>query len=406
MPTYKYTAVSQDGKKVSGVIEAFNELDAAAKIKENYAIVSQLNEVKGAGKAAQFLSLDIGGNKLNDKAFTLMCSQFSVILKAGIPISRTVELIADKMTDKPLKRILEQVAKDVEGGRSLATAFTERGKKLFPVTFLETVRAGEESGSLDTAFDSISKHYAKQSKMKGKVRGALIYPVFVFIVAIIVVAVLMIKVVPTFTAIFAEQGAELPIPTQILIAMSNFFRDNIMILVAVAAALVLIFKLYGNTEAGRLNLAKLQLKLPVLGNIGILNAASQFANTMTMMLQAGLPMTKSISITSRVLDNYYISQEIGKISARLEEGHTLGHSLREAACLPDILVDMTAVGEESGELAQTLTMTAEYYDAELEQATADALAKLEPTILVFLAAFAGFIVIAIYMAMFGMYAAM
>ena len=107
MPTYKYTAVSRDGKKVSGVIEAFNELDAAAKIKENYAIVSQLSEVKGAGKAAQFLSLDIGGNKLNDKAFTLMCSQFSVILKAGIPISRTVELIADKMTDKPLKRILE-----------------------------------------------------------------------------------------------------------------------------------------------------------------------------------------------------------------------------------------------------------------------------------------------------------
>ena len=406
MPTYKYTAVSQDGKKVSGVIEAFNELDAAAKIKENYAIVSQLNEVKGAGKAAQFLSLDIGGNKLNDKAFTLMCSQFSVILKAGIPISRTVELIADKMTDKPLKRILEQVAKDVEGGRSLATAFTERGKKLFPVTFLETVRAGEESGSLDTAFDSISKHYAKQSKMKGKVRGALIYPIFVFIVAIVVVAVLMIKVVPTFTAIFAEQGAELPIPTQILIAMSNFFRDNIMILVAVAAALVLIFKLYGNTEAGRLNLAKLQLKLPVLGNIGILNAASQFANTMTMMLQAGLPMTKSISITSRVLDNYYISQEIGKISARLEEGHTLGHSLREAACLPDILVDMTAVGEESGELASTLGMTAEYYDNELEQATAEALAKLEPAILVFLAGFAGFIVIAIYMAMFGMYAGM
>ena len=406
MPTYKYTAVTREGKKVSGVMEAFNELDAASKIKETYTIVSQLSEVKAQGKAAQFLSLDIGGNKLNDKAFTLMCSQFSVILKAGIPISRTVELIADKMTDKPLKRILEQVAKDVEGGRSLATAFTERGKKLFPVTFLETVRAGEESGSLDTAFDSISKHYAKQSKMKGKVRGALIYPVFVFIVAIIVVAVLMIKVVPTFTAIFAEQGAELPIPTQILIAMSNFFRNNIMIMVAIAAAFVLIFKLYGNTEAGRLNLAKLQLKLPVLGNIGILNAASQFANTMTMMLQAGLPMTKSISITSRVLDNYYISQEIGKIAARLEEGHTLGHSLREAACLPDILVDMTAVGEESGELANTLGMTAEYYDTELEQATAEALAKLEPTILVFLAGFAGFIVIAIYMAMFGMYANM
>ncbi|MBQ8964453.1 MAG: type II secretion system F family protein, partial [Clostridia bacterium] len=273
-------------------------------------------------------------------------------------------------------------------------------------TFLETIRAGEESGSLDTSFESVSQHYSKQSKMRGKVRGALIYPLFVLVIAIVVVIVLMVRVVPTFTAIFDSYEAELPLPTRMLIGMSDFFRNNIMIIVAIVAVLVIAFKLYGNTEAGRLNLAKLQLKLPVLGNIGNLNAASQFANTMTMMLNAGLSMTKSISITSRVLDNYFISTEVGKISSRLEEGHTLGRSLRDAKCLPDRLVDMTAVGEDSGELAQTLAMTAEYYDTELEQATAEALAKLEPTILVFLAGFAGFIVIAIYMAMFGMYAAM
>ena len=406
MPTYKYTAVSRDGKKVTGVIEAFNELDAASKVKEIHSIVTQLTEVKDQSGIAKFLSLDLGANKLNDKAFVLMCSQFAVILKAGIPIARTVELIGSKMTDKPLKRVLEQVAKDVEGGRSLANSFAERGKKLFPVTFLETIRAGEESGSLDTSFESVSQHYSKQSKMRGKVRGALIYPLFVLVIAIVVVIVLMVRVVPTFTAIFDSYEAELPLPTRMLIGMSDFFRNNIMIIVAIVAVLVIAFKLYGNTEAGRLNLAKLQLKLPVLGNIGNLNAASQFANTMTMMLNAGLSMTKSISITSRVLDNYFISTEVGKISSRLEEGHTLGRSLRDANCLPDILVDMTAVGEDSGELAQTLAMTAEYYDTELEQATAEALAKLEPTILVFLAGFAGFIVIAIYMAMFGMYAAM
>lgn len=406
MPTYKYSAMSRDGKKVSGVMEGFNELDAVAKIKETYSIVLQISEVKEQGKAAQFLSLDIGGNKLNDKAFTLMCSQFSVILKAGIPIRRTVELIAEKMTDKPLKRILEQVAKDVEAGRSLSASFAERGRKMLPVTFLETIYAGEEAGNLDTAFDSVSKHYTKQSKMKGKVRGAMIYPLFVLIVAIVVVIVLMVKVVPTFTAIFDSYEAELPLPTQLLIGMSNFFRRYWLVIVGIGAGLGLFYKLYGNTESGRMNLAKLQLKLPVLGNIGILNGASQFANTMAMMLNAGLPMTKSVTITSRVMTNYFFSTQIGKITARLEEGQTLGKSLRDAACMPDIMVDMAAVGEESGELAQTLTMTAEYYDAELEQATADALAKLEPTILVFLAGFAGFIVIAIYMAMFGMYAAM
>ena len=406
MAAYKYSAVSKDGKKVTGVIEGFNELDAAAKIKESYAIVLQISEVQEKGKAASFLSMDLGGNKLNDKAFMLMCRQFSVILKAGVPIRRTVELIADKMTDKPLKYILEQVAKDVEGGRSLAASFADRGRKMLPVTFLETVHAGEEAGSLDSAFESVSEHYAKQTKMKGKVRGALIYPAFVLVVAIVVVIVLMVKVVPTFTAIFDSYEATLPIPTQMLIGMSNFFRRYWMVLAGIAAALVLGIKLYGNTESGRIKLAKLQLRLPVLGNIAVLNGASQFANTMAMMMGAGLPMTKAVTITSRVLDNYYISQQVGKITARLEEGHTLGHSLHEANCLPDILVDMTSVGEESGELEQTLGMTAEYYDSELEQATAAALARLEPTVLVFLAAFAGFIVIAIYMAMFGMYAAM
>ena len=406
MATYKYSAVSRDGKKVSGVIDAYNELDAASKVKEMYSIVLQLSEVTGKGKAAEFLSMDIGGNKLNDKAFTLMCSQFAVILRAGIPIIRTVDLIASKMTDKVLKRILLDVADDVEAGRSLSVSFADRGKKILPVTFLETIHAGEEAGSLDTAFESVSDHYTKQTKMKGKVRGALIYPIFVLVIAIVVVAVLMIKVVPTFTAIFDSYDAELPIMTQMLIAISDFFRKYTIYMAAVLAVIILIFKFYGNTEDGRINLARRQLKLPVLGNIAILNAASQFTNTMAMMLDAGLPMTRSISITSRVLDNYYISTEVGKITAKVEEGHTLGNSLREANCLPDILVDMTSVGEESGELARTLGMTAAYYDSELEQATADALAKLEPTIMVFLAIVAGFIVISIYMAMFSMYAAM
>ena len=405
MINYQYQAVSKDGEKISGVIEGFNEMDAAAKLKELYPIVTQLTRMDEKS-GSSFLNMEIGGNKIDDKAFTLMCSQFAVILRAGVPIARTVHLIAEKMTDKPLKKILLQVADDVESGRSISASFAERGRKQLPVTFLETIHAGEEAGNLDSAFESISEHYNKQIKMKGKVRGALIYPAFVLVVAIVVVIVLMVKVVPTFTAIFDDYDAELPFVTQLLIGMSDFFRKNILYMALAAIILFIAFKLYNNTENGRMKVAKFAMKMPVLGNINVLNAASQFANTMTMMIDAGLPITKSVGITARVLDNYYVSTEVGKITGRLEEGHTLGFSLREAGCLPEILVDMTAVGEESGELSRTLAMTANYYDAELEQATADALAKLEPTILVFLAGFAGFIVIAIYMAMFGMYAAM
>ena len=403
MDTFNYTAMSSDGKKVTGVIEGFNEMDAASRIKESYPIILQLDSTKEKGVIGNFFGSDIGGRRLNDKAFTLMCSQFAVILKSGIPIARTVRLIGDKMTDKPLKNLLDQVADDVESGRSLAASFEERGEGMLPLTFIETIRAGEEAGNLDASFESVSEHYTKQMKLKGKVRGAMIYPVFVLLLAVAVVIVLMVKVVPVFTAVFDAQGAELPGITKSLITLSMFFRKFWWVIVMIIIAIFICYKLYSNTENGRMKLAKLALKLPVLGEINVLSAASQFANTMTMMLGAGLPITKAVNITARTMSNYYISTEVGKVSAELETGHTLGRSLRESGCLPDILVDMTAVGEESGELEQTLAMTADYYDSELESAIAAAMAKLEPATLVFMGAVAGYVVIAIYVAMFSMY---
>ena len=352
------------------------------------------------------LSRDIGGSKINMKAFTVMCSQFAIILRAGIPIARTVHLIADKTTDKVLKRILTQVAEDVEAGRSISASFEERGGKLLPPTFVDTIRAGEETGSIDTAFGTMHRHLDKQTRMGARVRGALAYPIFVLFIAVIVVIVIMVKVVPTFTAIFDSYDAELPGITKALIAISHFFSRWWMVLLGVGIVIYIAYKLYGNTEEGRLNLARTARKLPVLGNINELNSASQFANSMATMLSAGLPLTRAISITAKVIDNYFVSQEIGKLSGRLEEGHGLGSSLRESACMPDILTDMVAVGEETGELQSTMETVASCYDNELEQAINAAIAKLEPTLLVFMAIVAGFIVIAVYMAMFSMYSVM
>ena len=385
-------------------MEGFDELDAVDHIKQTCSIVLKLKEIDPDKPG--LLNMEIGGSKLNSKAFTVMCSQFSIILRAGIPIARTVHLIADKTTDKPLKKMLMKIAKDVEAGRSLAASFAEHGGKLLPTTFIETIRAGEESGNLDRSFDTMYRHYDKQTKMRGKVRGALSYPIFVLIIAVAVVVVLMVKVVPTFTSIFESYGSELPAITRLLIGISNFFRKYTIWMAAAFALLFIVYKLYGNTEKGRLNLARIQLRLPVLGNIAQLNAASQFANTMTTMLASGLSMTKAISITAGVLDNYYVGNEIGRLTGRLEEGQTLGVSMRNSGCMPDILVDMVAVGEETGEMEKTLDTIALYYDAELDMAIAAALAKLEPTILIFLALVAGFIVIAIYMSIFQMYAIM
>ncbi len=404
MATFKYSAISKFGTTVSGVIEAYNELEAVAQIKETCNVVLKIEEFDE--DKTGILNMELDANKLNAKAFTLMCSQFAIILKSGISVGRAVQLIGQKTTDKKLKRLLREVGTDVEGGRSLAASFEAHGEKFLPVTFIETVRAGEESGDLGNAFETVYQHFDKQVKVKAKVRQALIYPIFVIIIAIIVVIVLMVKVVPTFTSIFDSYGAEIPGITRALIDISNFFSQAWWIILLVIVVLIVAYKIYSNTEEGRLRTAQWKLKLPVLGNINVLTAASEFANTMSTLIGAGLPITRCVRITSRVISNYFISNEVGKVTGKLEEGKNLGDSLREANVLPDILVDMTAVGEETGELEQTMNTAAGYYDGELDVATQKALAKLEPAVLIFIGAVAGFIVIAIYVAMFEMYGAM
>lgn len=401
MLNFKYVAKSPNGNRVTGVIEAYNEMDAVDRIKQQYSVIISLKEVNEEKQG--FLNQDVGGKTLNKKAFIMMCSQFAIILSAGIPIARAVQLIAAKTSDKHLHKILEKVGEDVEGGRSISAAFAERGSDILPPTFIETIAAGEHSGNLETSFKTVYEHFDKREKMAGKVRSAFAYPAFVLAIAVIVVIILMAKVVPTLTQVFADYGAQMPGITLALIAISNFFAKYWLILVAVIAAAILGIKIYGNTEDGRMRLSMLKLKLPILGNIEELAAASEFSSTLAIMLSSGLPLTRAITITGRTMSNYFMSTEVGKLAVKLEEGYSLGNSMREADFMPDILTDMVAVGEETGEMEDTLKTVADYYGSELEIATASALAKLEPALLIGLAVIAGFIVLAIYVGMFSMY---
>ncbi len=401
MAQFKYSAVTKSGEKVNGVVDAFNELDAAGRIRQTCDVILKLTEV--SGEKTNLLAMEIGGNKLNAKAFTVMCSQFAIILRAGVPLARAVHLIADKTADKPLKRLLGQVAEDVESGRALSAAFEDHGAKLLPTTFIETIRAGEASGSIERAFETMQAHFDKQVKTRAKVKSAMAYPLFVIAIAIIVVAVVMIFVIPKLTPMFDMNGGKIPFMMNSLIVVSDFFRKYILVMIALIAAAIVCAKVYGNTEKGRLAFAKLKLKLPVLGNIAVLTGASEFANSMAALMNAGLPLPRALSITARTMSNYFLSAECGKLSGELEAGRSLGKSMREQNVMPDILTDMVSVGEETGELAQTLETVAQFYDAELEEATKAALARLEPAMLVFIAIFAGYIVIAIYTGMFSMY---
>lgn len=385
-------------------MEAYNEIDAVERIKRTCDVVLKVTAVGSDKKSV--LDIQIGRKKLNDKAFSLMCSQFSIILNAGLPIGRTVRLITDKTSDKTLKDILKKVGDDVEAGRSLSASFAEHGGDLFPSTFVETIHAGEETGSIAKSFDTMHEHFDKVLMLKKRIKGALAYPIFVLTIAVIVVIILMIKVVPTFMESFQDLGVEMPGLTKALIAVSEFFQNYTVHLVVIFALIYFGFRIYNGTEKGHLKVAEMTRDLPLAGNVSRLTSASEFASSMSTMLGAGLPMIRALSITARTLSNYYVQKQLLGMAKRVEEGRPIGQSLKEANCMPDILVDMVTVGEASGEMEDTLKTIGIYYDVELDSAIDAAMAKLTPAITVGLAAIVGFIVIAIYGAMFDIYGAM
>ncbi|MEG1240817.1 MAG: type II secretion system F family protein [Oscillospiraceae bacterium] len=401
MDIYKYKALSPEGTQVKGVVEAYDEFEAAAQIKQTCPIVLQLELVPGKKER-----IDLNEPLwVSEKVLAMVCSQFSILLKAGLPIVRTVELIADQTSDRLMKKILRQVAGDVSSGYSLAASFTLRGKKI-PVAFLESVRAGEEAGTLEAAFERLVTYFNKSYTMKRKVRSAMMYPAFLCVLAVIVVSIIMIVTMPVLVGIFDGFGGELPLPTRILIGISDGLTAFWPFILVGIAALFFLFKLYGRTAAGRLKLSQLALRLPVLGKMNLLKGAAQFANTLSTLLSSGLPLPRALHATSRVLDSYAMGQAVGQAILGVEEGRALGAVLNEDPYLPPLLKEMAAVGEEAGTLEDTLATIGAYYDSETETATGKALAMLEPAITIVMGVVIGFIVIALYIPMFTMYSGM
>ncbi|MGI6507621.1 MAG: type II secretion system F family protein [Saccharofermentanales bacterium] len=398
MVTYKYKALSKGGIEIEGVIKAHNKNDAVIKLKGEYALVVDIKEVASLG----LFKKKEGEGKVSDKDIALMCQQFSILLTAGFPIARTVELVGVRSENKALKEILASVAEDVTAGYNLAGSFQTRAKNL-PVSFIETIRAGEESGSLEMAFGRLADFFEKKANIAGKVKSALSYPILVIIVAIIVIAVIMGYAVPVFTTVFMDMGVDLPLPTRILIAMSNFFKVAAIPIIVIVVTLIIAYRLLKKKESWAIKFDKIKLKIPLFGKISIMNAASQFANTFSTMLAAGIPAVRALGITARSLPNAYITDELLKTVAIVEQGHSIGVALRQVKEMPELLVEMTAVGEDSGSMEHTLEVVGQYYDTEVEYVTSRAIKLIEPAIILVLAVFVVFILFSVYLPMFSMY---
>ena len=246
MPTYKYEGAYASGEKVSGVVEAVSQTDAVNQIRQSCEIVLSIREVPKAAARDPLSKLQ----KINAKSLSLTCQQFAIILKAGLPLVQTVDLVAEQCPDKNLAALLRQASEDVSNGWSLSYSFEQRGAKSLPVTFRETVRAGEESGDLQAAFQRMADYFERMNKTHESVVSALTYPMFVILVAVVVVAIIMLYAVPTFVGVFEGMSIDLPWPTRVLIAMSGFFQKYTLVLAALAALVVFAVRLYGTTAKG------------------------------------------------------------------------------------------------------------------------------------------------------------
>ena len=399
MKAYRYKAVMQDGKKIADTIEASDEYDAVARIRENRWIVTRIKEVGGKQEEKK------PNGKVSEKSLAVLCSQFSIILGSGLPMVRALELIEGQTTDKVLKQILKQAVNDVAAGYSLAQSFRNFRENL-PITMIETVRSGEESGTLEASFRRLHSYYSKSFHMKNKVKTAMIYPVFTLLVAMIVIVIIMVVAVPAFTQSFAAVGGELPWVTRVLIALSDFFIRYWIPFIILFALGVISYTWYGNTEKGKLLQAELRLKTPIFGKINRLKISGQFANTLSTLLMAGLPVLQAVSIAALILDNNWMGEKITSQLKGLEEGKTLSACLHLSEVLPSMLTEMIGIGEETGTLEPTLEVIGSYYDKETEFASQKALSYLEPIIICVLGGIVAFVLLSVYLPMISLYSNM
>lgn len=405
MKAFRYEGLSSSGAAVEGVVEAIDRDDAARKAREYCRVLVKIEPVS-AGKFNDLMNADIGlllsGGKIKAKKLSLLCSQLAIELKAGLPLVRSLRLVAENEEDKNLKRILEDVADDVQAGHSLAKSFQTRAPKL-PSTFVETIRAGEASGHLDESFDRLKVYFENADAVASKVGSAMIYPAMLIAVAVVVIFIIMIFAVPVFEDSFSSMGNELPLPTKILIGISNFMTENVLLLIAIVAIITLGFILFGKSEAGRHTYAKLAMTFPGVGLVNQMNAAAQFSSTLSTMMAAGLPLVQAVRITSATSTNLLVADELETACQGVLEGHTLSRGLGKSQYLPRLLVEMTSVGEETGHLEETLDVVSEYYTKEVDTAVKRALGILEPCITIVLALLVVFILLSVYLPIFTMY---
>lgn len=401
MPIYNWVAETKKGKVIKGELEAADEKSAGLQLRRRNL---KIRKIKPKPKDI-FENVSFMQPKVTKKDIVIFTRQFSTMIDAGLPLVQGLTILADQTENKTFQRILKEVVKDVEGGASLAEAL-EKHPQVFDSLFVNLVAAGEVGGILDTILQRLAAYIEKAEKLKAQIKGAMTYPIVVVAIAIIVISVIMIFVIPVFQDMFASFGKALPVPTQIVVAMSDFTKGNILYMIGALILFVFLFKKYRGTTGGRKTTDTLSLKLPVFGPLLKKVAVARFSRTLGTMISSGVPIITALEIVAKTSGNVVLEEVIFDVRSSIAEGQPIAEPLSENDIFPNMVVQMIAVGEATGALDTMLEKIADFYDDEVDVAVAAMTAMLEPLLMVFLGGSIGGLVIAMYLPIFSMAAAM
>jgi type IV pilus assembly protein PilC len=368
---------------------------AVAALRREQILVTQINPVREREKAQPKPK----GRKVSPKNLAVFTRQFSVMIDAGLPLVQCLEILGSQEEDKNFARVILATRTDVESGASLADAM-KKHPKAFDALFTNMIAAGEAGGILDTILKRLATYIEKAVKLKSQVKSAMIYPIAVIVIAALVVGAILWKVIPTFANLFAGLGAQLPLPTRIVIGASNgLVRFMPFVLVGIGLA-IFGFRAYYGTAGGRRTVDAIILKMPVLGLLMRKIAVARFCRTLSTLLASGVSILEALDITARTAGNAIVEEAILKTRKSIEGGETIAAPLKETKVFPAMVVQMIGVGEATGALDTMLAKIAEFYEEEVDVAVAGLLTLLEPIMIFFLGIVVGGIVIAMYLPIF------
>jgi type IV pilus assembly protein PilC len=399
MPVFVWEGKTAQGKSLKGEMEAMNQQAVLSRLRSQR-IQPNPTRVREKGKGLD-KELAIPGFRAKVKPYDVMIftRQFATMIDAGLPIVQGLDILSQQTESKLFRSIIRTIKHDVEGGITLAEAL-KKHPKVFDDLYVNMVTAGEAGGVLNTILNRIAIFIEKATKLKRKVKGAMIYPATIVAVAVAVVTVLLIYVIPVFGELYGSMGKALPAPTQITINISNWFRSYFFFLVGVVVAIVVAVRMYYKTENGKIMIDGWLLRFPVIGDLIRKVAVARFAQNMSVLLSSGVPILDGLAITAKTAGNKVVERAVMKCRVSISQGKTIAEPLTETKIFPPMVCQMVAIGENTGSLDTLLKKVAEFYEDEVDNAVANLTAMMEPIIMIVLGVIIGGLVISMYLPIF------